>query len=62
MDTNWKQKYKKTATYKEKAVFYYAEDRFRTGTKVTLRRILSPVRLPVPPPRQNMENPPLREN
>ena len=39
-----------------------AEDRFRTGTKVTLRRILSPVRLPVPPPRQNMENPPLREN
>ena len=28
-----------------------AEDRNRTGTKVTLRRILSPVRLPVPPPR-----------
>ena len=31
--------------------FYTAEDRNRTGTKVTLRRILSPVRLPVPPPR-----------
>ena len=30
---------------------YTAEDRNRTGTKVTLRRILSPVRLPVPPPR-----------
>ena len=29
----------------------YAEDRNRTGTKVPLRRILSPVRLPVPPPR-----------
>ena len=30
---------------------FSAEDRNRTGTKVTLRRILSPVRLPVPPPR-----------
>ncbi len=30
-----------------------AEDRNRTGTVVTYRRILSPVRLPVPPPRQN---------
>ena len=29
-----------------------AEDRNRTGTVVTYRRILSPVRLPVPPPRQ----------
>ena len=28
-----------------------AEDRNRTGTVVTYRRILSPVRLPVPPPR-----------
>ena len=28
----------------------YAEDRNRTGTIVTNRRILSPVRLPVPPP------------
>ena len=28
-----------------------AEDRNRTGTKFDLRRILSPVRLPVPPPR-----------
>ena len=28
------------------------EDRNRTGTVVTYRRILSPVRLPVPPPRQ----------
>ena len=29
-----------------------AENRNRTGTVVTYRRILSPVRLPVPPPRQ----------
>ena len=28
-----------------------AEDRNRTGTVITHRRILSPVRLPVPPPR-----------
>ena len=28
-----------------------AEDRNRTGTGITTRRILSPVRLPVPPPR-----------
>jgi hypothetical protein len=32
--------------------FNGAEDRNRTGTVVTYRRILSPVRLPVPPPRQ----------
>ena len=30
---------------------HYAENRNRTGTVVTYRRILSPVRLPVPPPR-----------
>ena len=30
-----------------------AEDRNRTGTVISHRRILSPVRLPVPPPRQN---------
>ena len=30
-----------------------AEDRNQTLTVVTYRRILSPVRLPVPPPRQN---------
>ena len=29
-----------------------AEDRDRTGTVITDRRILSPVRLPIPPPRQ----------
>ena len=28
-----------------------AEDRNRTGTEISLRRILSPLRLPVPPPR-----------
>lgn len=28
-----------------------AEDRNRTGTVVSNRRILSPLRLPVPPPR-----------
>ena len=28
-----------------------AEDRNRTGTVVSYRRILSPLRLPVPPPR-----------
>ena len=33
------------------AYLYYAEDRNRTGTVITHRRILSPVRLPVPPPR-----------
>jgi hypothetical protein len=32
-----------------------AEDRNRTGTVVTYRRILSPVRLPVPPPRHKLE-------
>ncbi|KRM00979.1 hypothetical protein FD41_GL001796 [Lentilactobacillus farraginis DSM 18382 = JCM 14108] len=31
----------------------YAEDRDRTGTVITDRRILSPVRLPIPPPRHN---------
>ena len=31
--------------------FSGAEDRNRTGTNVTTRRILSPLRLPVPPPR-----------
>ena len=31
-----------------------AENRNRTGTVVTYRRILSPVRLPVPPPRQKI--------
>ena len=30
-----------------------AEDRNRTGTVISHRRILSPVRLPVPPPRRN---------
>ena len=30
-----------------------AEDRDRTGTVITNRRILSPVRLPIPPPRHN---------
>ena len=34
--------------------FGNAEDRNRTGTVVTYRRILSPVRLPVPPPRRNI--------
>lgn len=33
-----------------------AEDRDRTGTVVTYRRILSPVRLPIPPPRHNLRN------
>ena len=32
-------------------VFYGAEDRNRTDTTFRGRRILSPVRLPVPPPR-----------
>ena len=32
---------------------YGAEDRNRTGTVITHRRILSPVRLPVPPPRRD---------
>src|SRR5699024_10970582 len=31
---------------------YGAENRNRTGTVITYRRILSPVRLPIPPPRQ----------
>ena len=31
-----------------------AEDRNRTGTVITNRGILSPVRLPVPPPRQQL--------
>ena len=35
---------------------YNAEDRGRTGTEITLRRILSPVRLPIPPPRQYNES------
>jgi hypothetical protein len=32
-----------------------AEGRTRTGTIVTYRRILSPVRLPIPPPRHNLD-------
>ena len=32
-----------------------AEDRNRTGTEITLRGILSPLRLPVPPPRHEVE-------
>ena len=32
-------------------IIYGAEDRNRTGTVISHRRILSPVRLPVPPPR-----------
>ncbi len=32
-----------------------AENRNRTGTVVTYRRILSPVRLPVPPPRHGIK-------
>ena len=31
-----------------------AEDRNRTGTVISNRRILSPLRLPVPPPRQQL--------
>ena len=37
-------------------LYYYAEDRNRTGTEITLRRILSPVRLPVPPPRLELKS------
>ena len=33
-----------------------AEDRNRTGTVISHRRILSPVRLPVPPPRHYIKN------
>ena len=35
---------------------YGAEDRDRTGTVITDRRILSPVRLPIPPPRHIIKN------
>src|SRR5699024_8422725 len=35
------------------ALIYGAEGRNRTGTVETYRRILSPVRLPFPPPRQH---------
>jgi hypothetical protein len=42
-----------TEDYFAYAKIFGAEDRNRTGTVVTYRRILSPVRLPVPPPRQN---------
>ena len=31
-----------------------AEDRNRTGTEISFRRILSPLRLPVPPPRHKI--------
>ena len=33
-----------------------AEDRDRTGTVITDRRILSPVRLPIPPPRHKVKS------
>ncbi len=33
----------------------YAEDGGRTRTVVTYRRILSPVRLPIPPPRHDVK-------
>ena len=39
----------------ERVSFYYAGDRDRTGTSIATRGILSPVRLPVPPHRQNEE-------
>ena len=32
-----------------------AADRNRTGTDITIRGILSPLRLPVPPPRQTQK-------
>ncbi len=34
---------------------YGAEGRTRTGTVETYRRILSPVRLPIPPPRHDLQ-------
>ena len=36
-------------------LFFGAEDRNRTGTEISLRGILSPLRLPVPPPRHEVE-------
>ncbi len=45
-------KIKKTPNYGR--FFIGAEDRNRTDTKFNLRRILSPVRLPVPPLRPDM--------
>jgi hypothetical protein len=44
--------FRHTGVYRKKKTSEDAEDRNRTGTVVTYRRILSPVRLPVPPPRQ----------
>ena len=32
-----------------------AGDRNRTGTDISIRRILSPLRLPVPPPRHDVK-------
>ena len=41
--------------FKQCCRFFGAEDRNRTGTEISLRGILSPLRLPVPPPRQKVE-------
>ena len=47
---------KKQAYLSQKISLFTAGDRNRTGTIVTNRRILSPVRLPVPPPRPPQAN------
>ena len=43
------------ALFYKKLKYTGAEDRNRTGTEITLRGILSPLRLPVPPPRHEVE-------
>ena len=45
----------KEKTLISQGFFWYAEDGGRTRTVLTYRRILSPVRLPVPPPRHEMK-------
>ncbi|SCM79955.1 hypothetical protein KL86SPO_30174 [uncultured Sporomusa sp.] len=42
---------KNSALIREVLFMFGAEDRNRTGTEISFRRILSPLRLPVPPPR-----------
>ena len=44
-----------TAPLRVNKIILGAEDRNRTGTNITIRRILSPVRLPIPPLRRGSE-------
>ena len=51
------ERYKKTGEISHRLFSFAAGDRGRTGMRFMSRRILSPVRLPIPPRRQVKINP-----